>query len=573
MSGERGAYQLDQPVSTIEVPATVQAILAARIDRLPAGDKRLLETAAAVGKDVPFVLLQAVADEPMTTGFDRGLGRLQAAELLYETRLFPDLEYTFKHALTHEVAYGSLVQERRRALHGRIVEAIEARYAGRLAEHVERLAHHCLRGELWEPAVRYLWQAGTKATERSSLPDAVTRFENALSALQRLPETRASLENALDIRLDLRLALNQLGELSRVLATLREAEDIGEKLGDDRRRGRVHASMVNTHNLRSELDEAVASGTRALAIADALGDVGLRIFTTTSLEQSYFYRGEYQQVVALARANLDLGERQPLDRRFRASAPASVFDRHWLVRGLAQLGRFAETTEPATTMIRLAEQTHHPLARGLAHFAAGTVHQWRGDWGAARVLHERAIEVLQEGQQILQLSYVVGPLAWVLASLGERREAASRAQEAEERLDLIRARGRKGGGAETCISLGHCYVILGRLDDAQRMVERIPEDRTTASRAQALRLEGEIAAHPDRWEAAAAEDRYRQALPLAGECDMRPLVAHCQLGLGQLYGRMGKTKEARERLTTATTMFQDMEMPFWFDKAAAEVAP
>src|SRR4029077_19564792 len=133
------------------------------------------QTAAVIGKDVPFVLLQAVA----ATGEDavhRGLTHLQAAEFLYETRLFPDPEYTFKHALTHEVTYGTLLQDRRKALHARIVGAIERFYPDRLTEHVERLAHHAVRGEVWEQAVTYLRQAGAQALGRSAHREGVRLF-------------------------------------------------------------------------------------------------------------------------------------------------------------------------------------------------------------------------------------------------------------------------------------------------------------------------------------------------------------------------------------------------------------
>jgi predicted ATPase len=155
LAGERGAYRLTQPVQTLQVPPTVQAILAARIDRLPPEDKGLLQSASVVGKDVPLALLQAIADRP-EGDLARGLGRLEAAELLYETRLFPDAEYTFKHALTHEVAYASLLGERRRALHARVVDAIERCYSDRLAEHRDQLVHHAFRGEVWSKALAYL---------------------------------------------------------------------------------------------------------------------------------------------------------------------------------------------------------------------------------------------------------------------------------------------------------------------------------------------------------------------------------------------------------------------------------
>jgi len=172
LAGERGAYRLVQPVESLQVPATVQAILAARIDRLPAEAKRLVQTAAVIGTEVPWSLLQAIANEPEET-LERGLAHLQAAEFLYETSLFPERVYTFKHALTHEVAYQSLLHERRRGLHARIVEAIEALAGERRDEQVDRLAQHALRGEVWDKAVIYFRQAGTKAWARSAYREAV----------------------------------------------------------------------------------------------------------------------------------------------------------------------------------------------------------------------------------------------------------------------------------------------------------------------------------------------------------------------------------------------------------------
>src|SRR4029450_1944095 len=143
--GAPGAYCLRQALPTIRVPATVQAVLAARIDRLPPEEKRLLQTAAVIGTEVPLELLQAIAELP-EAALQRGLTHLQSAEFFYETRLFPEREFTFKHALTHEVAYGSLLQERRRVLHAKVVEAIEQRAPDRLAEQIERLPRPGARG-------------------------------------------------------------------------------------------------------------------------------------------------------------------------------------------------------------------------------------------------------------------------------------------------------------------------------------------------------------------------------------------------------------------------------------------
>jgi predicted ATPase len=146
LAGERGGHRLTRPVTAVQVPASVQALLASRLDRLAPEDKHLLETASAIGKDVPYPLLAAVAGGE-EGALQRRLGRLQGAEFLYETRLFPEAEYTFKQALTHEVAYAGLVLERRRAVHARIVEALECIHAGRLEEQIETLAHHTFRAE------------------------------------------------------------------------------------------------------------------------------------------------------------------------------------------------------------------------------------------------------------------------------------------------------------------------------------------------------------------------------------------------------------------------------------------
>ena len=227
--GDRGAYRMTKEQDVWPIPATVQAILAARIDRLPAEDKRLLQAASVIGKHVPFTLLQAIADVPEER-LRGAFTHLQAAEFLYETSVFPDLVYTFKHALTHEVAYGSVLQDRRRALHARIVEAVEALYPDRLAEKVERMAHHAFRGEVWEKAVTYLRQAGAKALAHSAYREAVTCFEQALTALHPLPDTHEKVERAIDLRLDLRQSLFPLGELATVWRISGKPKDWPEPL-------------------------------------------------------------------------------------------------------------------------------------------------------------------------------------------------------------------------------------------------------------------------------------------------------------------------------------------------------
>jgi tetratricopeptide (TPR) repeat protein len=568
--GEPGVYRLAQALPTIQVPATVQAVLAARIDRLPPEEKRLLQTAAVIGTAVPLPLLQAIAELP-EAALHRGLAHLQAAEFLYETRLFPEQEYTFKHALTHEVAYGSLLLERRRELHARIVEAIETLHRGRLGGEIERLAHHALRGELREKAVHYLRQAGLKAAAQSALLDARAWLEQSLGVLEVLPECQSTLEQAFEIRLELRTVLMQLGQIRSVLECLREAEALAERLNDDRRRGRVCAFATTIQSQHGELDEALVSGTRALEIARRFGDVRLRILTTTYLELVHYYRGEYERVVELATDNLAALPADWVYEDFGSTAPASVFDRHWLVLSLAQLGRFAEAAEYEAEAIRLAEPTHHAFTVGVAYRAAGTLHLLKGDWAKARSLLEHGIAVARTGNVVVHLPWAVAPSAWALAQLGETSEALNRLQEGEQLVERQAARGIVAYRTWAYHALGHACLLLGRLDEARRLGDRAVEFSPGhhGFAAHALHLLGDIVTHPDRFDARSGEAHYRQALALAEPRSMRPLVAHCYLGLGRLYGQTGRGEEARAALSTAIALYRAMDMTFWLPQAEA----
>jgi len=550
------------------VPDTVQAILTARIDRLPPDEKRLLEIAAVIGKDFPLALLLAVAGAKDGT-VRRRLGQLQTAEFLFETRLLPDLEYTFKHALTHEVAYGSLLPGRRHDLHVRIMETMERLYGDRLGEQIERLAHHAVCGEVWEKAVPYLRRAGLKAAARWALPDARNWFEQALRGLAALPESSTTLEEGFEIRLELRPVLVQCGEVGRALRHLREAETLAQQLNDDRRRGRVCAVATNAHSLLGELDEALLVGTRALTIAGHLGDLSLRLLTMTYLEQAHYYRGEYERVVELVTDTLAALPAESVYDHFGATLPISVYARYWLVLSLAELGRFAEATLHESEALQLAESTRHANTMGLAHYAASWLHLYRGDWTEARVLIERGIAAFRSGNIFLNLSGAIASSAWVLAQVGEGSEALTRLREGEYLLDHHTPKGTVGFRGGTYRALGRAGLLLGQFEEAQRLGDRAvgysPSHPGLA--AHALHLLGDVATYPDRFDAGRGESHYRKALALAEPRGMRPLIAHCHLGLGRLYLRTGQREQAHEHLTIATTLYREMDMRFWLEQA------
>src|SRR5262249_5245008 len=207
-------------------------------------------------------------------------------------------------ALTHEVGYGSLLHERRRALHGCVVSAIEALYPDRQMEKVELLAHHALRGEVWDKAVDYLHQAGLKAEGRSARREATAYLEQALAALEQLPDTRARRLRGVDLRLDLRGILTPLAKNRRLLDYLREAEVLADTLGDPRRQGEVAASLTRCLEGLGDNVGAVEAGRRAIAIAAALGDVPLAVTTRFRLGEALIELGRYQESRELLAENV-----------------------------------------------------------------------------------------------------------------------------------------------------------------------------------------------------------------------------------------------------------------------------
>ena len=232
----------------------------------------------------------------------------------------------------------------------------------------------------------YLRQAGGKAAARSAFPAARVWFEQALGVINALPESPPTLEQGFEIRLELRPVLTMLGEVRQALERVREAETLAERMNDDRRRGRVCAFVTNAHILLGELDEALVVGTRALGIAGRLGDLRLRLLTTTYLEQAHFSRGDYKRAVELTTDNLSALPADWVYEFLGNGMPVSIYDRHWLVLSLPELGRFAEAAEDAAEAIRLAEPTRHAYSVGMAHRAAGVFHLLKGDWAQARSL-------------------------------------------------------------------------------------------------------------------------------------------------------------------------------------------
>jgi tetratricopeptide (TPR) repeat protein len=562
--GELGSYRLDHPLPTIQMPATVQAVLAARLDRLPPEQKRLLQTAAVIGTEVPFPLLQAIAEVP-ETALHQGLAHLQTAEFLYETRLFPEREYTFKHALTHEVAYSSLLLERRRVLHARIVEAIETFAGERVAEQVERLARHALRGEVWDKALAYCRQAGDKAMAQSAYREVVVCLEQALVALAHLSESRATLEQAIDLRFDLRNAFLPLGDQARIFDYLREAETLAQVLDDRQRLGQVSIYMTEYFRVMSDLDRAVESGQRALALATTLGDVGLQVRANYYAGSVYYDLGDYRRAIDCLGWNVASLDGDLLRESFSMTGLPAVLSRAYLSWSLAELGAFTEGIARGEEGVRIAEATDHPFSLIWAYAGIGKLYLSKGDF-------HRGILVLERGLRLCQAWDIPTLFPTVAGNLGTAYALSGRVIDALPLLEQVASKGRRGAQALWFARLSEAYLLAGctkeALEHAQRALDLSQNYKQRGYQAYVLRLLGEIDAHHTPPEVDQAETYYRRALALADELGMRPLQAHCHRGLGTLYTKIGKVEQAHTALSTAIALYRVMDMTFWLPKAA-----
>jgi class 3 adenylate cyclase/tetratricopeptide (TPR) repeat protein len=568
LTGERGAYRLTTKPDLLRIPATIQAVLAARFDRLPGEDKRLLQAAAVIGKDVPLRLLEAVTEATDAT-LARQLSGLAAGEFLYEMRVFPEVEYTFKHALTHDVAYGSLLQSQRRALHARILEAVENLYSERLPEQVDRLAHHAVRGEAWDKAVRYLRQAADKAAGRSAHGAAVRYGEEALVALTRVSPTSETTAQAIDLRFAIRNSLFALGEHARIRAHLEEAERLAQASADLGRLAWASVYMSNYFWREGDPEQAIVLARRALAIADTRHDTPLRVTATLRLGQAYHGLGEYRSATECLRENvLALGGELNLALFGLAGLP-SVFSRGFLVWSLAELGEFREGIAHGEEALRIADASGQMYSRAMAHFVLGFLHLHQGE-------PDRAASTLTRGLAIQEIGEIPALRTMFLAGIGHAHTLSGRFGEA---LALLEQSVEPSNFARSpqhpfpFLFLGRAYLETGRIEQsvtaASRCLELCRTRRDRGGEAWSLSLLGEIGLRRSPLDAERVREHWCQAMALATDLGMRPLVAHCQLGLGRAYRRSSSGEKAREHLTTAVTMYREMDMRFWRDQAEA----
>ena len=461
-----GAYRLVGQISEIQVPATVQAILAARMDRLPPEEKRLLQTASVIGTHVPFPLLEAIA-QMSEEELSRALASLQAGEFLYETNLFPEREFTFKHALTHEVAYGSLVHERRRALHVQVIEAYERLYPDRLHEYRDTLASHVVRGEVWSKANKYFPEPGGGESPWSMTSDPWWKGDH-----------RRTIQQA---QSDLTVAVDYRNFSQKVMANFR-------------------------------------------------------------LGMAYHAQGDCLRAMEFLRQNVsDLQGVPFLFECFDLPGLASTLSRTWVVLCLAERGEFSDGTECGEEAVQIAERADHPYSLAVARFGLGFLYFIKGDYAKAILVLENGLACAHAADLPQLFPLIASPLGAAYAHSGRLTEALPLLDQAVERatsMSFMAHQSLRVGW------LGEAHLLESRLESASQLARRAlqlsDECQERGHQAYALRLVGEIASNQGPSESQGAESSYQQAIALAEELGMRPLVARGRLDLGRLYLQTGR---------------------------------
>jgi len=562
VAGERGAFRLAKPLEMIQVPATVQAVLAARIDRLPLPVKHLLQSASVIGKTVSFTLLEAVA-EATPLDLRRGLTQLQAAEFLYETSLFPELEYTFKHALTLEVTYQNLLRERRRALHVGVLNALEKRGRDPAQENLEVLAHHAVQGEVWASAAPYLYRAGAKAHAQARYTTARSFYEASVDAIHRQGDA-ADRHLEVDACLELwstRISTGQvdgLGELGDKVEALARALDDGPRLArvQVRQAQAIALAAAIPGTLHSALERAREAASRADPV-----DLRTRSYARFIAGVACRDLGRFDEAIK----EFDVGTGLFATAATTGQEPGLIYPifvslSGWRSEVHAALGNFVAARTSATESLRVATEIRHSGSLSIANAFLGYVTLLQGNVDAAVPILERGLAIADEGDLGHGICANAIYLAWALLLTGHHARGL-------EYLD--RGLARNAGAPLQWTRFGTvtaaAYLIAQRPDQARRVitagVTALAERDARGYRAPLLRLESELLL--DEGDAALAGQRASEALTIARELNTRPEMGHCHATLARIAAHLGDSTAAQSHRTAAHQTFDQLGMTFW----------
>jgi len=554
LTGSAANYRLGTGFDALDVPPTVRAVLAARIDRLGRTDKHVLQALSAIGEFGTVGVLDRVAGEP-ADAVGKALHRLQASGLLVVRTDREAPGYEFKHALTQAVTYDTLLHERRLELHRAILDALDG------TAEVDVLARHALAGEVWDRAVVHLWEAGRRSAAQFANAEAIACLEQALGVLDRLPKSREAMGIAFDILCDLRAVLEPLGEYDRLRRVLESASALAKSLGDEERLARVYSFLSSYYGYVGRPELAVETGERSLILGQRVGAVDLLIVGSMSVGEICRTLGDYPKARDLLRqalAHIEPG--LELDRLGHVGLPA-VRARGHLAWTLAELGDFPAAREFAEAALSLADRTDHPYDLAHACLGLGGVRVRQGEFEAAVPALARGMSF---SEQIPQLHPpIAADLGVAKAYSGRIDEGLALVDEAVQRATTI---GRISRLPLLIVKRGDVHLLAGDKVTATRCATEALRLATAqkergnvvcATRLLAAIVASEQPGSPE------AEAHYRRALQLARELGMRPMMAHCHAGLAQHYTGVSAKRLARQHRVAAARLYRSMGMRFW----------
>jgi len=560
LGGSAGCYRLEKAPQSLHIPTTVQGVLSARIDRLDASEKVLLQMLSVIGKDFPWSLVQSVVDRPEEQ-LRRGLSRLQAGEFIYERPAYPEIEYTFKHGLTQQVAYGTLLFERRRQLHERTAGAIETLFADQLDQHCNELAWHYGHSDNTEKAVQYLQRAAEQAAHRSANEEAIEHLQQALERLQGLPENdeRDHRELTLQIALGPILMASRGYTVPEVEAAYTRALKLSRQLGEAREQFSVLTGLRRFYNLRGDFRTAHELGALMLSQAQSSGEIDMLLEAHSGLGSTCLFQGDF----ATARGHIERVI-DCYDLRSHASHAylygmdpgvlAHTFKAwiHWFC------GEPDSALARCRTMLQLAQQVAHPFSLAFALGYTAELYQFRGEVAKAREQAEATIALsTEQGFPYWQAQSTV-LRGWALAEQGDCDGCIEMIREG---LDSYRAGGAELGCTYLTAMLAEALLRVGQVEAAAEAVQQalalVNANGEHFYQAELHRLSAVLALELDSTGTDEAESEYRRAIAVAQKQGARSLELRAATGLARLYRQQQRRDEACQCLKPVYAAFRE----------------
>jgi len=559
--GETGNYRVTDVSSELHIPPTVQVALASRIDRLMAEDKGLLQALAVIGRKFTLSLLKEVVEASEDKLYAQ-LYRLQAREFIYEQPAAPEVEYSFKHALTQEVAYNSMLTERRRVLHERTAHAMEGLYKEQLEEHYSELAHHYSRSGNMEKAVEYLKLAGQQAVQQSAYEEAIGHFTTAIELLYSLPDTpeRARDELTLQVALGNPItATKGFGslELDRVYTRARELSELVE---DTSQLFPMLHGLWRFYCNRGDPQTGCEVAQQLLSLSQKGQDPGLLVEGHRTLGVALLWLGEAAQAQPHLEQAIVLHE--PEHHRSLSFVYGGIDVKVHCLTSLAQtfwiLGYPDQALERVEEFLILARGLSDPysLAHALTH---GTrVHQYVGKMQVVRELTEALIALANEREYPDWLAFGISQRGWVLAAEGEVEEGIVQMREG---LDAERGRANTLMRPYFLTLLSEAYGEVGQV---QQGLHTLAEELNTQDRAggylwdaELNRVQGNLLLQLGVSRVSEAEGCFRRAIEIARRQGAKSLELRAVTSLSRLLHHQGKTDEARQTLANIYGWFTE----------------